>query len=93
MSRKPNLQELADYDVDGSWGPASEGWPETPYTNEKWSLCVKGSIFEYGEYVVVGGKYTYPYKRQPDGSWYDYSDAVIRCATVEQRDELEQAVE
>lgn len=80
---------LAYDDVPGSWGPQSEGWPETPYTPAKMLLCTKAEIVPYGSYVVVGNEYTYPHKRQPDGSWYDYSNAVIRVETEALKQRLE----
>lgn len=71
----------AAYDEDGSWGRLSEGWPETPYTPGKFLLCTKAAIVPYGKYVVVGAKGNHP---------YDYSEAVIRCATKALRDRLEE---
>lgn len=72
-------EAVAAYDEPGSWGRLSEGWPDTPYTIGKWLLCTKANVVPYGQYVVVGAKGPYP---------YDYSEAVIRCATVELRDRL-----
>lgn len=84
-----NLAQLENsQDID--WGEASEGWPDTAYTEEKWLLCTKSKIVPYGEYVVVGTEYIYP-KRQPDGSYYDYSKARIRCSTIEHVKNLEDA--
>lgn len=75
-------EAIAAYDEPGSWGRLSEGWPSTPYTVGKFLLCSKASVVPYGQYVVVGAKGAYP---------YDYSQAVIRCATTELRDKLANA--
>lgn len=84
-----NLAELEN-NQDLSWRKLSEGWPETPYTKAKWLLCTQRNVIPYGEYVVVGNTYTFP-KKQPDGSYYDYTDARIRCSTIEYRQKLEDA--
>lgn len=84
-----NLAEIEN-SQDLDWGKASEGWPETAYTKKKWLLCTQKEIVPYGEYVVVGSKYTYPQK-QPDGSYYDYSSARIRCSKIEHINALEDA--
>lgn len=85
-----NLAELEN-SQDLDWGQLSQGWPDTPYTKEKWLLCTKSNIIPYGEYVAVGAEYTFPEKRQPDGSWYDYTNARIRCSTIEGVKALEDA--
>lgn len=82
-----NLSDIPD-NQDISWEVLSEGWPDTPYTKEKWSACVKGKVVPYGEYVVVGTMYTYPIS-QPDGSYYDRSNAVIRCSNARYIEKLE----
>ena len=87
LATDPDAQ--AAYDEPGSWGRLSNGWPSTPYTPAKFLLCTKANIVPYGQYVVVGNEYTWPHKRQQDGSWYDYSHAEIRCASVDLRDKLE----
>jgi len=43
-------------DEPGSWGRASEGWPETPYTIGKWLLCTKAEVVPYGSYVLMNFK-------------------------------------
>lgn len=77
-------EAVAAYDEPGSWGRLSEGWPETPYTIGKMLLCSKAGVVPYGQYVVMGGVYV-------SGVGYDYSNGVIRCASVELRDKLEAA--
>lgn len=55
------LTETADYDVDGSWGPASNGWPgihgDDAYAMYVFANCVKS--IPYGSYVLMAerGKY------------------------------------
>ena len=44
-------------DGDGSWGPLSRGWPETPYTIGKWLLCTKAGVVPYGSYVKIAPNY------------------------------------
>ena len=70
---------LVPDDTPGSWEVQSADWPSTPYTMGKWLLCTKAAIVPYGCYVLSGVEYTYPHQRQPDGTWYDHSKAVIRC--------------
>jgi hypothetical protein len=82
-----NLTEIEN-SQDVSWETASTGWPETSYSEEKWLACTKEKVVPYGEYVVVGVEYTYPHK-QNDGSYYDYSNARIRCSSIEYCDRLE----
>ena len=91
MNLATDPHAVAAYDEPGSWGRLSEGWPSTPYTPAKFLLCTKANMVPYGQYVVVGAEYTYPKKRQPDGTWYDYSRAVIRCASRELCDRLDEA--
>ena len=77
-----NLRDIAG-DTPGSWGRASEGWPSTPFTMEKWKYCVQGAV-PYGEYVAidVGSRVMRGIDPIP-------SSAVIRCSTQEQVDKLD----
>lgn len=66
-------------DIPGSWGPASEGWPETPYTIGKWLLCTKAHLVPYGSYVAVSPNYP------------SYEDAMIRIENEHLKQKLEEA--
>jgi len=70
---------LAQNDIEGSWGKLSIGWPETPYTIEKWLLCTKAEVVPYGSYVAM----------QPNYPSHD--GAVIRVETQELLQKLERA--
>lgn len=82
---------IAAYDEPGSWGRLSEGWPETPYNTAKWLLCTKAHVVPYGQYVVVGSKPRTDPKPHVQPGGYDYSEAVIRVASVELLEKLEKA--
>jgi hypothetical protein len=50
------LTETADYDTPGSWGPASNGWPEihgdVAYDMYVFANCIQS--IPYGSYVLMG---------------------------------------
>jgi hypothetical protein len=84
LGSKGILMPLVYDDVPGSWGPQSEGWPETSYSIGKFLLCSKADVVPYGSYVVVGTKHI-------SGGKYDYSEAVIRIETEALKQKLEAA--
>ena len=55
------LTETADYDTPGSWGPASNGWPEVrgdvAYDMYVFANCVE--TIPYGSYVLMAQKGRY----------------------------------
>lgn len=51
------LTETADYDTPGSWGTASNGWPEFHDPNEEIRMrVIRENLIPYGSYVTVGDK-------------------------------------
>jgi hypothetical protein len=55
------LTETADYDTPGSWGPASNGWPEirgdVAYDMYVFANCIKS--IPYGSYVLMSQRGRY----------------------------------
>lgn len=55
------LTETADYDEPGSWGRASEGWPEVSgdYAYDLYVFANKTSVVPYGSYVLMAQRGRY----------------------------------
>jgi hypothetical protein len=74
------LTETADYDTPGSWGPASNGWPEIR-GDVAYDMCVFANCVQsipYGSYVLISRRGRYGDKESILRVHSEYKDKLER---------------
>jgi hypothetical protein len=74
------LTETADYDTPGSWGPASDGWPEirgdVAYDMYVFASCIES--IPYGSYVLMSRRGHYGDTKSMLRVHFEYKEKLER---------------